>query len=149
MDISYHNRTPRTDVPYRYVDSLTDLAPASTALVVAAARGASSVELISAEVLNALGPQGYLVNVARGSVVDEDALVAALLEGTIAGAALDVYANEPHVPSQLLTMDTVVLLPHLGSGTRQTRQAMADLVIHNLTSLLQNGRLITPVVLAP
>ena len=147
MVISYHNRTPRSDVPYRYVDSLPDLASDSVVLVVAAAGGASSVGLISAKVLKALGPQGYLVNVARGSLVDEDALVSALREGAIAGAALDVYADEPHVPSELLTMDSVVLLPHLGSGTWQTRRAMADLVIRNLTSFLQSGRLVTPVAL--
>ena len=114
-------------------------------LVVAAAGGAGPAHLVDAAVLDALGPDGFLVNVARGSVVDEDALVAALEAGRIAGAGLDVFADEPHVPAALLGRDDVVLLPHVGSATVETRQAMADLVLANVAPFLRERRLVTPV----
>ncbi len=95
--------------------------------------------------LDALGPDGYLVNVARGSVVDEDALVAALEAGRIAGAGLDVFADEPNVPAALLDRDDVVLLPHVGSATVQTREAMATLVLDNVAAFVASGELVTPV----
>jgi lactate dehydrogenase-like 2-hydroxyacid dehydrogenase len=100
---------------------------------------------VDAAVLDALGPRGFLVNVARGSVVDEGALVAALEEGRIAGAGLDVFAAEPHVPAALLERDDVVLLPHLGSATVETRRAMTDLALANVAAYLDEGRLLTPV----
>ena len=101
---------------------------------------------MDAAVLDALGPDGFLVNVARGSVVDQDALVAALEEGRIAGAGLDVFADEPRVPQALLGRDDVVLLPHVGSATVETRQAMTDLTLANVAAFLEQGRLVTPVV---
>jgi lactate dehydrogenase-like 2-hydroxyacid dehydrogenase len=107
--------------------------------VVVSAGGASTRHLINAEVLQALGPQGYLINVSRGSVVDEAALIAALQSGQIAGAGLDVYQDEPNVPAALLTLDNTVLLPHLASATHETRRAMADCVLSNLAGFFANG----------
>jgi lactate dehydrogenase-like 2-hydroxyacid dehydrogenase len=143
--ISYHNRAPAAGVNYAYVDSAEALAADSDALIVAAAGGRDSAKLISASVLKALGPSGFLINVSRGSVVDQDALIEALTSGTIAGAGLDVFADEPHVPESLLRLDNVVLLPHLGSGTNETRQAMAELTLANLRQFMSDGTLITPV----
>ena len=143
--ISYHNRRVRTDVSYAYVGDVVSLAAGSDVLVLAAAGGSASRHIVDASVLDALGPRGFLVNVARGSVVDEGALVAALEEGRIAGAGLDVFASEPHVPSTLLERDDVVLLPHLGSATVETRRAMTDLALANVTAYLDEGRLLTPV----
>lgn len=143
--LSYHNRRARSDVPYAYVPDVVSLARGSDVLVLAAAGGDASRHLVDAAVLDALGPDGFLVNVARGSVVDEDALVAALEAGRIAGAGLDVFASEPHVPDALLGRDDVVLLPHLGSATVETRQAMTELVLANVASYLDEGRLLTPV----
>ncbi len=143
--ISYHNRRARSDVSYAYVPDVVSLARGCDVLVLAAAGGDASRHLVDAAVLDALGPHGFLVNVARGSVVDEDALVAALEEGRIAGAGLDVFADEPHVPSALLGRDDVVLLPHLGSATVETRRAMADLALANVAAYLDEGRLLTPV----
>ncbi len=100
-----------------------------------------------AEVLDALGSEGYLINIARGSVVDQDALVAALVNGRLAGAGLDVFADEPQVPAELLGLDNVVLLPHVASGTVQTRAAMEALTLRNLDSFLATGELVTPVPL--
>jgi lactate dehydrogenase-like 2-hydroxyacid dehydrogenase len=107
--------------------------------------GAGTRHLIDAQVLQALGPEGYLINVARGSVVDESALVAALLAGTIAGAGLDVFADEPHVPQALWTLPHVVLTPHMASATRETRQAMADLAFANLHAGVTGAPLRSPV----
>ncbi|PPG40545.1 2-hydroxyacid dehydrogenase [Pseudoclavibacter sp. RFBA6] len=145
--ISYHNRREVPGSPFRYVDSLVELARSNDALVVAAAGGADSQKLISAEVLEALGTSGVLVNISRGSVVDEDALVSALQAGTIRGAGLDVFADEPNVPDALIGLENVVLLPHLGSGTRETRDDMRQLVVDNLRSWLAHGTLVTPVEL--
>ncbi len=144
--ISYHNRSRRTDVSYAYVADVVSLAHGSDVLVLAAAGGATSRHLVDEHVLDALGPGGFLVNVARGSVVDEAALLAALAEGRIAGAGLDVFADEPHVPEAMLARDDVVLLPHVGSATVETRQAMTDLVLGNVATYLEHGRLLTPVV---
>ena len=143
--IGYHNRRKRTDVPYTYATSLPELARRSDVLVVAAAGGDASRGLVDATVLDALGPEGFLVNVARGSVVDETALLAALDKRSIAGAGLDVFAHEPHVPDALLLRDDVVLLPHVGSATVETRAAMSDLVLQNVETFLAEGRLVTPV----
>jgi lactate dehydrogenase-like 2-hydroxyacid dehydrogenase len=115
-------------------------------LIVAAAGGSGSRQLVGREVLDALGADGYLINIARGSVVDEDALVEALTAGRLAGAGLDVFADEPNVPEALLSLDNVVLLPHVGSGTVQTRAAMEQLTLRNLDEFLRSGRLVTPVV---
>lgn len=144
--ISYHNRHVVDDSPYEYVGSPVELARRVDVLVIAAAGGSGTAKLVDADVLEALGPEGYLINIARGSVVDEPALVRALTEGRIAGAGLDVFAEEPEVPVDLLRLDNVVLLPHVGSGTVETRAAMEALTLRNLEEFLANGRLVTPVV---
>ena len=143
--ISYHGRTQQADVPYPYVPSLVDLASDVDVLVVTTTGGAATAGLVSAEVIDALGPDGFLVNVARGSVVDEEALVAALEAGHLGGAGLDVFADEPHVPAALLGTDDVVLLPHVGSATVETRADMRDLVLANVERFLADGTLLTPV----
>jgi lactate dehydrogenase-like 2-hydroxyacid dehydrogenase len=142
--IAYHSRSPK-DVAWAYHASPVDLAGASDVLVVLTPGGAGTHHLVDAAVLDALGPEGFLVNVARGSVVDEVALVAALEEGRLAGAGLDVFADEPNVPTALLGRDDVVLLPHVGSATVQTREAMATLVLDNIAAFLASGELVTPV----
>jgi lactate dehydrogenase-like 2-hydroxyacid dehydrogenase len=143
--ISYHNRSERTDVPYAYAASPVVLAKSCDVLVVAAAGGPDSRHLVGADVLDALGPDGFLVNVARGSIVDEEALVDALEDGRIAGAGLDVFSDEPRVPAALLDRDDVVLLPHVGSGTVETRAEMVELVLANVDQFLKTGTLVTPV----
>jgi lactate dehydrogenase-like 2-hydroxyacid dehydrogenase len=143
--ISYHNRSRRYDVGYAYAAGPRELAAGCDVLVVAAAGGEGSRGLVDASVLEALGPGGFLVNVARGSVVDEGALVAALEADRLAGAGLDVFADEPHVPAALLGRDDVVLLPHVGSATVETRAAMTELVLANVTRFLDDGTLLTPV----
>lgn len=144
--ISYHNRTEKPESPYAYVESPVALARAVDVLVVAAAGGSGTRQLVDAEVIAALGQSGYLINIARGSVVDEVALVDALTNGRLAGAGLDVFADEPNVPDALLALDNVVLLPHVGSGTVETRAAMERLTLDNLDEFLANGRLVTAVV---
>ncbi len=140
MEVRYHARRPVADVPYVHEASLHDLARWCDFLVVITAGGAATRHLVDASVLEALGPDGYLVNVARGTVVDEAALVRALQERRIAGAALDVYEDEPRVPPALFALDNVVLVPHIASATVQTRQAMAQLVLDNLASFFATGR---------
>lgn len=130
--IAYHNRQPVAGSNYRYVETAATLAAESDFLIVATSGGSASDRLVDAAVLEALGPDGVLINISRGSTVDETALVAALVEGRIAGAGLDVFADEPHVPEALLTLDQVVLQPHQASATVQTRIAMAELVMANV-----------------
>lgn len=144
-EIHYHNRRPVPGARHRYHGSPAELAAAVDVLVVAVPGGPDSTALVDAAVLDALGPQGFLVNVARGTVVDETALVAALEEGRLAGAGLDVHRAEPHVPPALRRLENVVLLPHVGSATVQTRRAMAELTLRNLRSWLADGTLVTPV----
>ncbi len=144
MTVRYHNRRPVADVPWGYEPSLLALAEWADYLVVIAAGGPETRHLINEAVLNALGPRGFLVNVARGTVVDEAALVRALADKRIAGAGLDVFENEPEVPEALFALDNVVLLPHIASATQETRQAMADRVADNLESYFRDGRLISP-----
>ncbi|MFI5509042.1 2-hydroxyacid dehydrogenase [Mycobacterium sp. NPDC051804] len=143
--ISYHNRHEVEGSPYTYVGSPVELAAGVDVLVVAAAGGAGTTKLVSGEVIDALGSRGYLINIARGSVVDEEALVSALIDGRLAGAGLDVFADEPNVPQELLSMDNVVVLPHVASGTVETRAAMEELTLRNLNSFLESGQLVTPV----
>jgi hydroxypyruvate reductase len=131
MRVAYTGRKPQ-DVAYRYVTDLVELASQVDFLVVACPGGPGTRHLVDARVLEALGAKGTLVNIARGSIVDEAALVRALADGTVRSAGLDVFENEPHIPDALLAMDNVVLLPHVGSATRETRQAMADLCKQNL-----------------
>lgn len=140
MEVRYHNRRPNPSVPYAYEATLESLASWADFLVVVSAGGPETRNLVSTRVLRALGPEGYLINVSRGSVVDEGALIQALEEGVIAGAGLDVYADEPRVPERLLALDQVVLLPHLASATHETRQAMADLVVDNLDAFYATGK---------
>ncbi|MEO8103059.1 MAG: 2-hydroxyacid dehydrogenase [Betaproteobacteria bacterium] len=145
MEVRYHNRQPVAGVEYAYEPSLTGLARWADFLIVASAGGDNTRHLVSAEVINALGPEGYLINISRGSVIDEPALVDALMSRRIGGAGLDVFDKEPSVPAALLALDNVVLLPHIGSGTRETRQAMADLTMANVRAFLATGSLITAV----
>jgi len=144
MDIRYHSRRPVEGVAWQHEPSLIELARWCDFLVVITAGGARTRHLIDAAVLDALGPRGFIVNVSRGSVIDEQALVQALREQRIAGAGLDVFENEPQVPLELLSMDNVVLLPHIASGTQETRQAMADRVFDNLQGFLRDGRMVSP-----
>jgi lactate dehydrogenase-like 2-hydroxyacid dehydrogenase len=143
MDVRYHSRHPVPDVPWGYEASLIELARWADFLVVITAGGPGTRHLIDAEVLDALGPRGFLVNVSRGSVVDENALVSALAEKRIAGAGLDVFQDEPRVPEALLSMDNVVLLPHIASATEETRLAMAQRTLDNLDRFFAGGRVIS------
>ena len=145
MSIAYTARSAKAGLPHRYLPTPAALAAQSDFLVVITPGGAGTRKLIDAEVLAALGPRGCVINVARGSVIDEAALVAALQAGTIAGAALDVFENEPNVPQALREMDNVVLVPHIGSATAETRRAMADLAFANLNAKLTGRPLLTPV----
>jgi len=143
--IAYHGRTEQQGVPYPYHPTLIGLAEASDVLIVMVPGGAATRHLIDRPVLEALGGTGILINVARGSVVDEEALIAALEDGTILTAGLDVYEDEPRVPQALIDMEHVVLLPHLGSASAHTRAAMGQLVVDNLASWFATGRPLTPV----
>lgn len=144
--IAYHNRHRIQGSPFRYAGSPVELAESVDVLVVATTGDHTTRKLVDRAVLRALGREGYLINIARGSVVDEDALVELLLAGELAGAGLDVFAEEPQVPAELFGLDNVVLLPHIGSATARTRRAMARLAIRNLDSYLHSGELVTPVV---
>ncbi len=145
MSIAYTSRNARSDVAYKHYTNATELAAASDFLVVITPGGAATKHLIDATVLQALGKKGILVNVARGSVVDENALIQALADGTIGGAGLDVFEAEPSVPQALRDMPHVVLSPHIGSATTQTRQAMADLAFGNLKAHFSGLAVQTPV----
>lgn len=142
--ILYHTRNEK-DVPYTYFADLTEMARASDVLIVITPGGPSTHHLIDRQVIEALGPEGILVNVARGSVVDEAELIAALSDGRLGGAGLDVFENEPVVPQALRDMDNVVLQPHVASGTVETRRAMAQLVCDNLIHYFREGTVLTPV----
>jgi lactate dehydrogenase-like 2-hydroxyacid dehydrogenase len=132
-------------VPYPYIDSLVELAKWSDFLVIATVGGASTRSLINEPVLRALGPKGILVNIARGSVIDEPAMVRVLTEGALGGAGLDVFDKEPIVPDGLKTMNNVVLMPHVASATNETRRAMTDSLLDNLASYFAHGKVITPI----
>jgi lactate dehydrogenase-like 2-hydroxyacid dehydrogenase len=149
VKIAYHGRSRQADVAYPYYASLKELAEAVDILMVIAPGGPSTKHVVNAQVLRALGPRGVLINVARGSLVDEDALIAALRSGEIMSAGLDVFAHEPHVPQALLDLEQVVLLPHIGSASRQTRDAMAHLVAENMLSYAAGKGPITPVAETP
>ncbi|KAA0588923.1 lactate dehydrogenase-like 2-hydroxyacid dehydrogenase [Azospirillum lipoferum] len=146
MTIAYTNRKPRDGVSYRFVASPVDLARESDILMVAASAGPDARNMVNRAVLDALGPEGLLVNVARGSVVDEPELLAALTEGRIGGAALDVFADEPNVPEGFYGLDNVVLQPHQASATLETRTAMGQLVLDNLEAFFAGRPLPTAVV---
>lgn len=142
--VLYHARSEK-DVPYAYFADLTAMAAEADCLIVITPGGVQTRHLVNAEVLDALGPEGILVNVARGSVVDEAALVTALQDGRLGGAGLDVFDAEPQVPEALFAMENVVLQPHVGSATVETRQAMGDLSCDNLSRYLADGSVLTPV----
>ena len=147
--VVYHSRRSRVDAPYRHYDDLRAMAADVDVLLVIVPGTAATKHLVNASVLEALGANGVLINVGRGSVVDEAALIAALKNGTIKSAGLDVFANEPHVPAELIALPNTVLLPHVGSASVHTRQAMGQLVVDNLKSWFQDGRPLTPVPETP
>ncbi len=146
MEVRYHSRHTVKGVPYAHEPDLQKLAAFSDFLVIACTGGPETRHLISATVLKALGPSGYLINIARGSVIDEDALVQAIERQEIAGAGLDVLAHEPQVPAGLLQNNRVLLLPHMAATTFETRSAMEKLVIDNLNAFLTTGKVLTPPV---
>jgi lactate dehydrogenase-like 2-hydroxyacid dehydrogenase len=142
--LAYHGRTDQR-LAWRYEADLAALARDSDILILCAPGGAETHHLVDARVLEALGPNGYLVNVARGSLVDEQALLAALESRAIAGAALDVFEGEPDIDPRFLALDNVLLTPHVGSATHETRAAMAQLMLDNVRSWFRSGRALTPV----
>jgi lactate dehydrogenase-like 2-hydroxyacid dehydrogenase len=146
MTIAYTTRHKVADVPYKHYPDLAELARDSDFLIVIAPSTAATKGIVNARVLEALGPQGFLINVARGALVDEPALVEALQSGKLGGAGLDVFVDEPHVPEALLTMDNVVLEPHVGSGTVETRRAMSQLVLDNLDAHFEGRPLLTQIM---
>ena len=143
--IAYHSRKPVEDVPYKHYPDLVELARDSDFLIVIIPATPQTRKIVNQAVIEALGPQGILVNVARGAVVDEEALVAALQNGKLGGAGLDVFAEEPKVPEALLAMDNVVLQPHVGSATFETRRAMSQLALDNLDAHFAGKPLLTEV----
>jgi len=149
VPVVYHSRRPRSELAYRHYPDLTEMARAADVLLVITPGGPATRHLINANVLEALGPNGILINVARGSVVDEPALIAALRDGKIMAAGLDVFANEPHVPAELLALDNVVLLPHVGSGSVFTREKMDQLVVDNILAWAAGKPPLTPVPETP
>jgi lactate dehydrogenase-like 2-hydroxyacid dehydrogenase len=145
MTISYTNRRPVEGSPYKFVPSLLELARDNDFLIVIASAGPDATKMINKDVLEALGPDGILVNVSRGRVVDEAALVEALKSGKLGGAGLDVFEDEPRVPAELLAMDNVALTPHVGSATVETRAAMGQLALDNLAAWFAGKPLLTEV----
>jgi lactate dehydrogenase-like 2-hydroxyacid dehydrogenase len=149
LDVVYHGRRAQADVPYRYYSSLVDMAKAVDILIVVAPGGPGTRHIINAEVLEALGPDGVLINVARGTLVDEKALIEALRNKTILAAGLDVFEKEPSVPQELIALENAVLLPHVGSASIKTRQAMAECVVSNLFAWADGEPPLTPVPETP
>ena len=149
LDIVYHGRNPQAGVGYRYYPSLVEMAKASDILIIVAPGGPSTRHIVNAEVLEALGPDGVLINIARGSLVDESALIEALRTGKILAAGLDVYDNEPNVPAELIALPNAVLLPHVGSASVKTRQAMAECVAENILAWADDKPPLTPVPETP
>lgn len=145
MNIIYHGRTQKPDQPYQYYDDLKTMASMCDFMMLACAGGEETKHLIDADVLEALGEDGFLINISRGSVVDENALIEALKNKTIRGAGLDVFAKEPFVPEELQAMDNVVLLPHIGSATNETRTLMGTIVLENLRAHFAGQALLTEV----
>ena len=144
LRIAYHGRHKQEGVAYPYYPTALALAEACDILTVAAPGGPQTRHIVDARVLAALGGDGVLVNIARGSLVDEAALITALRDGAILAAGLDVYEREPSVPAELMALDNAVLLPHVGSATRHTRAAMANLVVDNLLSWVDGDGPLTP-----
>ncbi len=146
MRVAYHGRRRQCDEPFIYYDRLADMARDSDWLVIIAPGGKGTDGIVSREVLEALGPEGFLVNVARGTLIDEPAMVEMLQNGKLGGAALDVFEKEPQVPEALFALDNVVLSPHQGSATHQTRNKMGQMVVDNLSAHFAGEPLISPVV---
>jgi lactate dehydrogenase-like 2-hydroxyacid dehydrogenase len=149
VTVVYHSRHPQSAVPYKHYPNLVDMARDVDVLLTIVPGGASTANMINAEVLDALGPEGIFINMARGSVVDDAALIKALQERRILSAGLDVYRNEPKVPAELLALDNVVLFPHLGSASVATRQAMDRLMVDNLLAWGAGKAPLTPVPETP
>jgi lactate dehydrogenase-like 2-hydroxyacid dehydrogenase len=149
VPVVYHSRNPQAGVSHRYYPNLLDMARDVDTLMVIVPGGASTQNIINTPVLEALGPRGIVINMARGSVVDEPALIKALRERTIMSAGLDVFANEPAVPKELIEMEHVVLFPHLGSASVATRRAMDQLVVDNLLAWAAGKPPLTPVAETP
>jgi lactate dehydrogenase-like 2-hydroxyacid dehydrogenase len=149
VPVVYHSRNPAAGVSYKHYPDLIEMAKAVDTLILILPGGASTAKMINADVMKALGPRGVIINVARGSVVDEPALIAALKSGTILAAGLDVFANEPTVPDELRAMQNVVLLPHIGSASVVTRNAMDQLVVDNLKAWFSGKPPLTPVAETP
>lgn len=143
---AYHNRRQVPGTPFRYIASPIALAEAVDVLVVATIGGPGTKHLVNRAVLEALGPYGYVINIARGSVVDQDALVELLVARRLAGAGLDVFTDEPYVPTEFCALDNVVLLPHIGGATVRSLSMMRELVLRNLDQYLSYGTLTTPVI---
>jgi len=145
-EIGYFSRHPREEgADYHYTDSPVALAQWADVLIVAVAGGSETAGLVSRQVIEAVGPEGTLINIARGSVVDEPAMIAALVDGRLGAAGLDVFAHEPHVPEALRRLPNVVLIPHQGSATRETRAAMGQLALDNLAAFFAGKPLLTPI----
>ncbi|KAL3840885.1 hypothetical protein ACJIZ3_025476 [Penstemon smallii] len=144
--IGYHSRSQKTNSRYKYYPSIIDLATDSEILIVACALTHETRHIVNREVINALGSKGIIVNIGRGSHIDEAELISALVEGRLGGAGLDVLEHEPEVPDLLLGLDNVVLSPHVAASTVETRKAMADLVVENLEAHFTNKPLLTPVI---
>lgn len=149
VPVVYHSRRPQAGVPYKHYPVLLDMAREVDVLIIIVPGGAETRNLINTEILEALGPRGIVINMARGSVVDEPALIGALREKKIFAAGLDVFANEPSVPRELIEMENVVLFPHLGSASVYTRSAMDQLVVDNLLSWISGKGPLTPVPETP
>ena len=149
MEVAYHNRQPRTDVAWDYHATLLGLAQWADALVIAVRAGDDNRHAVDAGVLAALGPHGHVVNIARGSVVDEAALIEALREGRVAGAGLDVFEHEPAVPAGLLALPNVTLTPHIAGNTLEAQAAMQDMVAANIEAFLAGRAVATPVPGSP
>ena len=149
VPVVYHSRNPANAVSYTHYPDLIEMAKAVDTLIVIVPGGAGTAKMINADVMKALGPRGVIINVARGSVVDEPALIAALKSGTILAAGLDVFEKEPNVPDELRALQNVVLLPHIGSASVVTRNAMDQLVVDNLKAWFAGKPPLTPVVETP
>jgi lactate dehydrogenase-like 2-hydroxyacid dehydrogenase len=149
VPVVYHTRKPAADLPYKHYPDLIEMAKAVDTLVVIVPGGTATAKMINADVMKALGPRGVIINVARGTVVDEQALIAALKSGTILAAGLDVFEREPNVPDELKAMQNVVLLPHIGSASVVTRNAMDQLVVDNLKTWFAGKPPLTPVAETP
>jgi hydroxypyruvate reductase len=149
MEVAYHNRRPRADVGYAYYPTLLGLAHWADALVIAVRAGDDNRHAVDATVLAALGPNGHVVNIARGSVIDESALIKALRDRGIAGAGLDVFEHEPKVPAELLELPNVTLTPHIAGNTQEAQAAMQDMVAANIEAFLTGRAVATPVPGSP